>query len=112
MIALPDSRSWTPKLLTDLVKGKKQSREQNEDLQLLPENRMIIHEKTSHHQETPIGEQKAEKMGNENALFGALSFIEETLFCSDNRFDKIDMSNNFVAQTLDYLFSNEYTKND
>ncbi len=79
---------------------------------MLPERRMNIHVKPIKTPETPIVEEQPNKSGKENALFAALLEIEQTLFYSarEDRFKEIDMSNNIVAQTLDYLFSNNYTK--
>lgn len=107
---LSDSRSWTPRIINELVKGKKPTHPNESDLHLLPPKK----NNSSGVQSVSVAQQTTEEnAGNNNSIDRALHLIERTFFYSEGteaKFKEIDLRDNIITQSLNYLFSNKYTE--
>lgn len=106
-IRLLDSKSWTPKILNDIVGRKKIQSEckENQDnpLELLPEKR----NKSAQVQNLQVlRERNASESGNEQTLISSINFLLTDVFCSHRQSTPIEAmkGDSVLAKSLNYLF--------
>ena len=101
-----DSKSWTPKILNDIVGRKKIQSECKEDnpLELLPEKRSRTKQTSS---QKVLAEKNTTESGNEQTLIKAVNYLITEVFYSQRREyapEEIMSGDSVLAQSLNYLF--------
>lgn len=103
---LLDSKSWTPKILNDIVGRKKVQGECKEDnpLELLPEKRSRTKQTST---QKVLAEKNATESGNEQTLIKAVNYLITEVFYSQRREsppEEIMSGESILARSLNYLF--------
>jgi hypothetical protein len=101
-----DSKSWTPKILNDIVGRKKIQGEckdyKDNPLELLPEKRSKVPKPSN-----PQTERNSIETGNEQSLTKAINLLLTEVFCSTQQspsVDEIMKGDSMLAKSLNYLF--------
>lgn len=107
-LLLLDSKSWTPKILTDIVGRKKIQSEckENEEnpLELLPEKRSRTKQTST---QKVLAEKNSNESGNEQSLIQAINFLITEVFYSQRQQsppEEIIKGDSVLAKSLNYLF--------
>lgn len=106
-----DSKSWTPKILNDIVGRKKIQSEckenQENPLELLPERRSRTKIPGQSSQSTNVlSEKNQNESGNEQTLIKAINFLLTEVFYSRQQSppEEIMKGETVLAKSLNYLF--------
>lgn len=105
LLFLLDSKSWTPKILNDIVGRKKIQSEcsENNPLELLPERRSKIPQKST---QTPQNS-SSESGEREQSPLPAVNYLLTEVFCSTNQPSapvEVMLGDSVLAKSLNYLF--------
>lgn len=110
-----DSKSWTPKILNDIVGRKKVQGECKEDnpLELLPEKRTRTHQRPEKPKKTENPQNVSNEMnssstsgpGKEQTLIHSINYLITEVFCSHQQsaFEEMKGDSSLV-KSLNYLF--------
>lgn len=115
LIFFLDSKSWTPKILNDIVGRKKVQGECKEDnpLELLPEKRTRIHQRADKSKKTENPQNVSSEMnsssttepGKEHVLIHSINYLITEVFCSRQQSAFEEMKGDSVlTKSLNYLF--------
>lgn len=105
-LLLSDSKSWTPKILSDIVNRKTIQGEckdyQDNPLELLPEKRSKVISK-----QTYQNVEGSSDPGKEQTLIKAINFLLTEVFCSHQQsppIEEIMKGDSILVKSLNYLF--------